>query len=156
MNPNKKMKLSDLKPSAPDGVDWNTLDQFFLKDGPETLAQALVLTNIIQQSRILERPEIDSSVVIGYLTGMTNDTKTLSDLFAAMVAEYDISKSKYKGNYNEDAHMFSITVSYAMAEWVGQYEETVGQCIIDVIDYINSIVPNEFSINTQLKGTPNV
>lgn len=150
------MKLSDLKPSAPDGVDWNTLDNFFLKDGPETLAQALVLTNIIKQTKILERPEVDSSVVIGYLSGIARDTETLSTLLTAMTTEYEISKTKYKGNYTEDAHMFSITVSYSMAEWVGQYEDTVGTCIIDVIDYINSIVPNELSINPQLKGTPNV
>lgn len=105
------MKLSDLKPSAPDGVDWNALDNFFLKDGPETLAQALVLTNIIKQTKILERPEVDSSVVIGYLSGIARDTETLSALLTAMTTEYEISKTKYKGNYTEDAHMFSITVS---------------------------------------------
>lgn len=156
MNPNKKMKLSDLQPGIKDGVNWDLLDNFFQVDGPATLAQALVLTNIIKESNILSRPEVDSSVVLGYLTGIANDTKQLSDLLAAMTAEYEISKKNYKGNYNENAHMFSITISYSMTEWASQYEETVAQNITDVVDYINSIVPSELAITPPQQGTPNV
>ena len=146
MNNNRKMKISDLRPSAPDGVDWLALDQFFYNDSKTILAQALILTNIIKTTNLMSRPEIDTSIVMGYLTGMANDTTTLSNELALITAEYEKNKKQYQGNYNEDAHMFSLTMGYAMSDWIGRYDETVAQNINELVDYINSLVPAQYAL----------
>lgn len=147
MNSNKKMKLSDLQFRQEDLVDWVTLDSFFYQDAPQTLSQALVLTNVIKETNVLAAPGIDSSVVTNYLSGMAADTRTLSQEFVTMKNDYEVNKTRYQGNYNEDSHMFSLSISFAMQNWLEHYEDTVGKSFHDLIDYINSIVPNENQIN---------
>lgn len=146
MNDNRKMQLSDLRMQTPDGVDWKTLDGFFNTDAPNTLAQSLLLTNVIKTTRIMEYPQVDSSLILKYLTGMADDTITLNNELSIMREDYNRNKQIHQGNYNEDAHMYSLTVGYAMSEWVSKYEETVAQNLNDVVDYINSIVPQEHAI----------
>lgn len=146
MNGMKKMKLSDLQHRPDDLVDWKTLDDFFNNDGPQTLSQALVLTNVIKETKLLDNPEVDNNVVTNYLSGMATDTRTLSNEFAVMKREYNENKKKYEGNYNENSHMFSLTIAFEMQSWLEHYETTVGQSFHDLVDYINSIVPDENKI----------
>ena len=140
------MKLSDLQPQAQTGIDWNGLDSFFNVDAPNTLAHPLALTSIIKDTGILSAPGIDSSIVTNYLKGMAADVRELSLSFAEMKEKYNTGKLRYQNNYNEDAHMFVLTTSFDMTNWLEQYEDTVGKNFNDVIDYINSVVPDDIQI----------
>lgn len=146
MDNSKKMKLSDLQQHEPDPINWNELDSFYLKDAPCILAQPLILTNIIKQNNLLELPEIDSRTVTNYLSGIVRDNESLTSRYFMMKQKYDQGRAMYFGNYNEDSHMFSLSASHDMADWLEQYEETVGQNFNAVIDYINSAVPSENKI----------
>lgn len=152
MNVNKKMKLSDLQVKPTDMINWATLEEFFYTDAPQTLTQALVLTNVIKDGDVLGCEQIDSSVVIGYLTGMAADTRALSEKFSQMKGKFEHNRNLYKGNYNEDAHMFSLTISFEITEWLEQYEDTVGRNFNDVVDYINRAVPSENKITPPNQG----
>lgn len=149
MENSKKMNLSDLKSQVTDPIDWNTLNAFFNVDAPTILAQPLILTNIIQQNNILAIPEVNTQTITNYLSGIVRDTESLSGSYHVMKQKYDAGYAEYFGNYNENAHMFSLSISHDMADWLEQYEDTVGQNFNAVIDYINSAVPvtNKITLN---------
>lgn len=146
MNNCKKMNISELKPRQPDPIDWLVLDEFFNKDAPTLLAQPLILSNIIRDNNILEIPEINSNTITGYLNGIVRDTQTLSANFTKMKQEYDNGRRIYFNNYDENAHMFSLSVTHDMVSWLEQYDDTVGLNFNEVIDYINSFMPNESKV----------
>jgi hypothetical protein len=147
MDNRKKTNLSELNQTETDPIDWSILDCFFDVDAPSILAQPLILTNVIKQNNILQVPEVDVNIVTNYLSGIVKDTQTLSARYHVMKAKYDHGKAQYVNNYNEDAHMFSLSISHDMADWLEQYEETVGQNFNNVIDYINSVAPGDNKIN---------
>lgn len=149
MDNRKKMNIADLQQRAPDPINWNTLNMFFNSDAPTILAQPLILTNIIKQNNILAIPEVNAQTVTNYLSGIVRDTESLAGRYHAMKQKYDTGYAEYFGNYNENAHMFSLSISHDMADWLEQYEDTVGQNFNAVIDYINSVVPvnNKITLN---------
>ena len=73
----------------------------------------------------------------------------MSVLLSNLVVQYNINKQLYQNKYDENAHMFSLSISFSMQEWLEQYESTIAQSIEDVVNYINSVVPQEQSINIQ-------
>lgn len=146
MSSHQKMKLDELQPKAVDVIDWNILDSFFYQDAPNALNKSLLLTNIIKQLDVLNIPEVDGKIVISYLSKMSKDTAEMSTLLASIRSDYDIKKQRYQGNYNENAHMYSLTVAHDMQDWLEQYENTIAQSIEDVVNYINSVVPADKTI----------
>lgn len=145
MSDHKKMNLSDLQPKPVDSVDWVTLDTFFNVDAPNALGSSLVLTRVITDLRVTELPEVDSGIVMSYLSKMAKDTEQMSNSLAQMRAEYEINKKRYQNKYDENSHMFSLALSHQMHEWLEQYESTIGQSIQDVTDYINSVSPTKIN-----------
>lgn len=141
MSNHQKMQLGDLNPQTQDQVDWVTLDSFFNVDAPQALAQTLLLTQTIEQLKVMELPEINSTTLINYLSKMARDTEVMAHLLNAMRATYDANKTRYQGRYDENAHMFSISIAYEMQEWLEQYENTVGKSLVDVVEYINKVAP---------------
>ena len=143
------MSLQDLQPQMQDPIDWNSLDQFFNVDAPQALGKTLELTQVIKQLDVLNIEQVDNQTVMTYLTKMAKDTQQMSAGLSNMVATYNANKKMYQGKYDENAHMFSLSISFEMQEWLEQYESTIGQSIEDVVNYINSVVPQEKSINIQ-------
>lgn len=146
MENSKKMKLSDLQPREPDRIDWDSLDEFFYKDAPAILSQPLILATVIKEKKLLEVEQIDSATVTSYLTGLTRDTDALSQSYVSMKSKYEMGRNQYKGNYDENAHMFSLQIAYEITEWTERYEDTMGQNFVAVIDYINSVLPEDSNI----------
>ena len=147
MNKGNKMRLEDLQPRIEDPINWNLLDQFFNLDAPQALSKTLLLTNVINKLNVLSVPEVDSTIVLSYLSKMATDTQQMSALLNTLRTKYDHNKKIYQGHYDENAHMFSLSISYDMQEWLEQYENTIAQSIDDVVTYINGVAPQENSIN---------
>ena len=141
MSNHKKMNIADLQPAVQDIIDWNTLDTFFNVDAPRALGSSLVLVNAVNALNVLELPSVDRNIVMSYLQKMTKDTQQMSNALANLRATYEMNKSRFKGKYDENAHMYSITVAFEMQEWLEQYESTIAQSITDVSDYIHSVSP---------------
>ena len=149
MTDRNKMRLEDLQPQAQDPIDWNSLDQFFNVDAPQALGKTLLLTRLIEQLGVLNIEQVNNQTVISYLSKMATDTQQMSASLSNLVAQYNTNKQLYQGKYDENAHMFSLSISFSMQEWLEQYESTIAQSIEDVVNYINSVVPQEQSINIQ-------
>lgn len=141
MSNHQKMQLADLNPRPQDQVDWVTLDTFFNVDAPQALSQTLILTQTIERLKVMEMPGINSTTLINYLSKMARDTEVLANALAGMRTTYDLNKVRYQGRYDENAHMFSISIAYEMQEWLEQYENTLGKALMDVVEYINKEVP---------------
>lgn len=139
MSNHRKMKLEDLKMKEPDPIDWANTDNFFTNDAPCALAKSLELTCVVQNTGILSKVEVDSKVVLSYLTKMKNDTAHMSQSLQNMYEDYKVKKAMYQGNYNEDSHMYSLALSFEIVDWLEQYENTIGQSINDVSEYIDSV-----------------
>lgn len=146
MSNRQKMKLEDLQPKPVDHVNWNILDAFFYVDAPAALNKALMLTKMIKDLRITEMPEVDSNIVLSYLSKMSKDATEMSNSLVALRDAYAIKKQVYQGNYNEDSHMYSLSISHDMQEWLEQYESTIAQSINDVVDYINNTIPSDRNV----------
>lgn len=147
MENSKKMQLSDLQQRQVDRINWDSLDSFFNVDASRLMVQPLILSKIIEQNQILQVQEINSGTVLNYLSGMAADVQKLNNVFSELKAKYVAGKATYVNNYNEDAHMFSLSISHGMVEWLEQYEDTVGKNLNDVIDYMNSVLPSNDKIN---------
>lgn len=137
----RKMKLEDLKMKEPDPIDWANSDEFFNINAPTALAKSLELTRVVQRTGILANPAVDSTLILSYLTKMKNDTTHMSQSLQNMHKDYQAKKVIYQGNYDENSHMYSLSLSFEIHDWLEQYENTIGQTINDVADYINSVQP---------------
>lgn len=157
MNAPKKMKLEDLKPQpvdlfdcfdteTEDAIDWDALDVFFNVDAPNALSKAITLTRIVAEYKILEIETIDNNIILSYLNKMADDTNIVSASLRVMHDDYLKSKQKYKGHYDENAHMFALNIAHNMHEWLEHYENTIGQTIEDVVNYINGLTPTQIKI----------
>lgn len=142
MSNREKMSLDYLQPQQSDPINWAILDNFFNVDAPQALGSSLVLTKTIKELNVLEMANVDRTIVMSYLSNMAKDTKQMSDSLALMKQAYQVNKSKYQGKYDENAHMYSLSISHEMQEWLEQYENTIGQSIEDITNYINSVEPN--------------
>lgn len=134
-----KMKLDDLKMKQADPIDWANSDEFFTVNAPAALSKALELTSVIQATGVLNDTTVDSKLILSYLTKMKNDTILMSQSLQKMFEEYKIKKAMYQGNYNENAHMYSLSLSFEIHDWLEQYENTIEKSIADISDYVNSV-----------------
>lgn len=145
-----KMRLSDLQMPPADPIDWAKLDSFFYQDAKTQLAHSLYLINIIKENNLIQH--VNTNVVMSYVAKLSSDTTMMSNELNQMTQSYEANKARYKNNYDENAHMYSLQVSFLMIEWLEKFENAVGVCFNDLIDYIVNNLPSDSELSLTLNN----
>lgn len=161
MNPNApmpKMSLNDLKPKCvslnetinsmnqKDDVSWNDIKNIVFVEYPTALQLPRILIKMLIDLKIDSRPEINNAQLTKMCQNLSVDAGQLNQRLVSLQDKLNKAIANHP-KLDENSHMVLLSIQEDVFTWLENYDDTIAKTIDDIVNYVNSVLPDTDKIN---------